>query len=178
MEGSRKRVSKTTARKRKIGILHARKTKRGKQALETIRTISKPYQIPKILTYLRKLDPFVFEELLLTVLEEAGYTIKRNKRYTHDGGADGVFTDSKGTVILIQAKCYSSYIKSLHVKQFSDVVSQSKATYGVFIHTGRTGQRARFRKPRNVTIISGNHLTRLLLKPTETFLRRPKIQTN
>ena len=166
---SKKWVRKT---KRPQGLIHARKTKRAARALETIRNIESPKKIPKILTYVRKLDPFVFEELLLTVLDEAGYRIRRSQRYTRDGGCDGCFRDENNREILLQAKRYSSHIKPTHVKEFGKLVGNFNAYYGIFVHTGRTGPKSHISKPRNVTIISGNHLVRLLLQPKDTFLRR------
>ncbi|WP_192840691.1 restriction endonuclease, partial [Enterobacter hormaechei] len=41
------------------------------------------------MNYLRKIDPFVFEELLLEGFEAHGFRTIRNKRYTGDGGIDG-----------------------------------------------------------------------------------------
>lgn len=41
------------------------------------------------IAYLRKIDPFVFEELLLEGFERRGFEVIRNRRYTGDGGIDG-----------------------------------------------------------------------------------------
>ncbi len=38
------------------------------------------------IAYLRKIDPFVFEELLLEGFERRGFEVIRNRRYTGDGG--------------------------------------------------------------------------------------------
>jgi len=40
------------------------------------------------IAYLRKIDPYVFEELLLEALLSKGFKITRNKRYSGDGGID------------------------------------------------------------------------------------------
>ncbi|MEX6059375.1 restriction endonuclease [Enterobacter hormaechei] len=45
--------------------------------------------LPTKINYLRKIDPFVFEELLLEGFEAHGFRTIRNKRYTGDGGIDG-----------------------------------------------------------------------------------------
>lgn len=39
--------------------------------------------------YLRKINPYVFEELLLLALERQGLTVVRNASYSGDGGTDG-----------------------------------------------------------------------------------------
>lgn len=90
-----------------------------------------------IFTYLRKIDPFVFEELILLAFKKHGFKIKRNRRYTHDGGIDGR-VKKNGEKYLIQAKRYSDYINEQHVKDFIRVCRTNKC-YGYFIHTGKTG---------------------------------------
>ncbi|EFI3550600.1 restriction endonuclease, partial [Escherichia coli] len=39
--------------------------------------------------YLRKINPYVFEELLLLAFERRGMRVIRNSRYSGDGGLDG-----------------------------------------------------------------------------------------
>ena len=41
------------------------------------------------LTYLRKISPYVFEELLLSAFERQGLAVVRNASYSVDGGLDG-----------------------------------------------------------------------------------------
>lgn len=53
--------------------------------------------------FLRSINPFTFEEMILETFEQRGYKVKRNTRYTGDGGIDGrVWLD--GDLFLIQAK--------------------------------------------------------------------------
>ncbi|WP_228703482.1 restriction endonuclease [Klebsiella pneumoniae] len=74
---------KITARKRR----HKRKQQQARRVLAKIQTLPAfGYKI----AYLRKIDPFTFEELLLEGFESHGFSIIRNKRYTGDGGIDGV----------------------------------------------------------------------------------------
>lgn len=115
------------------------------------------------INYLRKIDPFVFEELLLDSFDAKGYKIKRNKRYTGDCGIDGIVFDGQGKKILVQAKRYSGYIDPGHVELFSELIQRTGAFAGYFIHTGKTSPRTRlkFRKGR-VRIIGGGELIRLV----------------
>ena len=55
--------------------------------------------------YLRQVNPFLFEEMILTALKRHGFKIKRNRRYTGDGGIDGQAWWN-GQHYLIQAKRY------------------------------------------------------------------------
>ncbi len=59
--------------------------------------------------YLRGLNAFVFEEMILTALKKHGFKIIRNKRYTGDGGIDGrAYKNDQH--YLIQAKRYRKHI--------------------------------------------------------------------
>ncbi|HCJ0405636.1 TPA: restriction endonuclease, partial [Klebsiella variicola] len=85
---------------------HERKQSSAVRVIDKINTF--PHFGQKI-AYLRKIDPFVFEELLLEGFERRGFEVIRNRRYTGDGGIDGrVKID--GQTWLIQAKRYTSYI--------------------------------------------------------------------
>ncbi|MDS6629808.1 restriction endonuclease [Klebsiella variicola] len=65
---------------------HKRKQQSARRVLERIKTLP---GFPQKINYLRKIDPFVFEELLLEGFEAHGFRTIRNKRYTGDGGIDG-----------------------------------------------------------------------------------------
>lgn len=118
-----------------------------------------------VLSYLRKIDPFVFEELLLNAFRNKGYEIKRNERYTHDGGIDGRIS-LNGSLFLIQAKRYRSYVNPRHIRDFYFLIQRTEGVdKGFFIHTGRTG-RDTFRQYKDtcIEIISGDKLIDLILK--------------
>ncbi|EAA8071061.1 restriction endonuclease [Salmonella enterica subsp. enterica serovar Typhimurium] len=114
------------------------------------------------LTYLRKVSPYVFEELLLSAFERQGLTVVRNASYSGDGGLDGqVIID--GEHWLIQAKRYSRAVSPAHVEDFDRLLLQS-GRRGLFVHTGRTGKMSRSLRtasPR-LRIISGQRLLAIL----------------
>jgi len=112
--------------------------------------------------YLRKINPYVFEELLLLAFERQGYAVQRNASYTGDGGLDGR-VDIDGECWLIQAKRYSRTITPAHVQDF-DALLTRMGQRGLFIHTGRTGQKSKNASHTSVwlTIISGKKLMNLL----------------
>lgn len=118
------------------------------------------------LSYLRRVNPYVFEELLLLAMEHQGLKVIRNESYSGDGGLDGqVFI--RGQRWLIQAKRYSKAIDPTHVEAFSVLLIQHQCG-GLFIHTGRTGAKSRQHassKNNNtypLYIISGQRLLALL----------------
>jgi len=111
--------------------------------------------------FIRKVDPFVFESVILRSLDNRGIVIKRNKRVVADGGIDGRFKLEGFRWKLIQVKRYSSVINPKHVKDFAELCKKKK-TKGIFVHTGRTGPKSYSNLTDNIEIISGNRLLRLL----------------
>lgn len=116
-----------------------------------------------LISYLRKINPFTFEELILLAFEKKGYRVQRNARYTGDGGIDGtVFINGHKT--LIQAKRYKNFINQKHLYEFG-CLCREQTCNGLFIHTGRTGDTAKKVKQSfpEVKIISGKKLDQLFL---------------
>lgn len=114
------------------------------------------------MSYLRKINPYVFEELLLLAFERQGYAVQRNTSYSGDGGLDGR-VHINGECLLIQAKRYSRAIAPAHVQDF-DALLTRMGQRGLFIHTGRTGQKSRAVSSgsQQLMIISGQRLLALL----------------
>lgn len=139
-------------------IRHASKIRAAKKVLKRLQEINNPGQ--KI-SYLRKIDPFVFEELVLLAYKNQGHKIKRNKKYTGDGGIDGQVWIS-GQHYFIQAKRYSSAINPAHVTDFSKLVASNEGSMGLFVHTGRTGEKSKSNAINSIGFVSGNKLLSLL----------------
>ncbi|MDL4914904.1 MAG: restriction endonuclease [Enterobacterales bacterium endosymbiont of Blomia tropicalis] len=114
------------------------------------------------LVYLRRINPYAFEELLLLALERQGHPVQRNASYSGDGGLDGqVFID--GHRWLIQAKRYGKTITPAHIRNFGTLLLRERCG-GFFIHTGRTGNLSRLllHAYPQVRLISGQRLLNLL----------------
>ena len=112
--------------------------------------------------YLRKINPYVFEELLLLAFERRGMRVIRNSRYSGDGGLDGqVLID--GERWLIQAKRYGRTTRPSHIDDFGELLRR-EGCRGFFVHTGRTGpaSRARLSLWPDIELISGQRLLKLL----------------
>ncbi|EIC1200977.1 restriction endonuclease, partial [Escherichia coli] len=114
------------------------------------------------LKYLRKISPYVFEELLLLAFEQQGMPVIRNPSYSGDGGLDGQVVIG-GECWLIQAKRYGRTIRPAHIDAFGELLRR-KGCRGFFIHTGRTGNisRARLTLWPDIELISGQRLLQLL----------------
>ncbi|HHK5722543.1 restriction endonuclease [Serratia ureilytica] len=119
------------------------------------------------LAYLRKINPYVFEELLLLAFERQGYAVIRNTAYSGDGGLDGQVI-IEGKTYLIQAKRYGRTITSSHITSFGALLRHHHCQ-GFFIHTGRTGQlsHALLQNHPLVHLVSGQKLLALLAGNTE-----------
>lgn len=117
---------------------HHYKIKQGERILLKIRSFNGDNVEDRIINYLRKINPFTFEEMLLSLFEENGCKIKRNKKYTGDGGIDGKFKYN-GKWYYIQAKRYSNHIKNTDVQKFAELCHHNKVR-GLFIHTGKAGK--------------------------------------
>ena len=88
--------------------------------------------------YLRKVNPFTYEELVLDGFESAGYRAKRNRSYSGDGGVDGRVSKD-GVEYLVQCKRYRGYVSRQDVEDFSRVCTR-ECRKGFFVHTGKTGE--------------------------------------
>ncbi|WP_205953922.1 restriction endonuclease [Pantoea stewartii] len=133
-----------------------------KRAASALARLPQLYDDAARMVWLRKMNPYVFEEMLLTALSRQGFRIKRNASYSGDGGMDGQVWIA-GQRWLIQAKRYGATINAQHVVAFGELV-RKEACGGLFIHTGRTGEVSReaFRCCPDVTLISGQRLLQLL----------------
>lgn len=114
------------------------------------------------LLYLRKVNPYVFEEMILTALERRGIPVRRNPRYSGDGGLDGQFWVGNQRWV-VQAKRFSSAVRPEHVRDFGELARREKCK-GLFIHTGRTGQVSieAFQAYPEILLVSGASLLQLL----------------
>ncbi len=139
---------------------HVKNVRTANKLLAKLSTFENP---AAVINYLRKIDPFVFEKLLLSAFKKKGCKIKRNSHYTGDGGIDGrIFM--KGKLFLVQAKRYKGHINAEHVREFERAIKNHGAKGGFFVHTGRTGEKA-FPVNTRVKIISGDRLVSLLATP-------------
>lgn len=139
-------------------LSHTRRIKTARRVLKKLQAIETP---SAQFAYLRKIDPFVFEELILEAFHSGGVKIKRNSRYTGDGGIDGK-VKIHGRYVLIQAKRYSGYIDNKDIDVFSKLCEKN-GLLGLFIHTGKTGKGSYQEKSGEVDIVSGSRMLDLIL---------------
>ena len=155
----RRRRRKRASRERRRQRFHRRTRAAADRSLDKVRGFEKPAQV---IAYLRKIDHFAFEELLLSAFAARGSRVLRNRRYTGDGGFDGEIR-LNAQPVMVQAKRYSQAIDPAHVEAFSQACLSNGAR-GLFIHTGRTGplSRVRVREAGHIEIVSGDRLVALI----------------
>lgn len=147
-------------KKHKNSRLHARYLKQAERVYKYLQSTG--YSNAQKLTFLRKINPYVFEELVLIAFNRKGLPIKRNVRYSGDGGVDGVVV-IEGKECPVQCKRYRSHINARHVEAFA-ALCRERGAKGFFIHTGRTGTRsyAVLKDYHNIEFISGGQLIKLI----------------
>ena len=130
--------------------------------LHEIRGATESETFARRIAYLRKIDPLVFEEMVLDAFQRQGLIVERGTRYSGDGGLDGkIFRDNHW--IGIQCKRYKAGIKSEHVEQFERDLFRFGMTEGYFVHTGRTPSGVKHRR-NNVIVLSGRPLLDFLIQ--------------
>lgn len=162
-------------KKTRLKYSHKWRRKSSKKVLNKIQNMENA----QVFGYLRKVDPFVVEELILDCLEQReDVKVIRNKRYTGDLGIDGAFVHTEHIndkqikrKYVIQVKRYKSYINPKHLEEFKQHIKREKAHKGLFIHTGKTSKNSfNIEKSEDaLTIISGNKLIELLRNKTFSF---------
>jgi len=115
----------------------------------------------KMFGFCRNVNPYIFEEMVLTAFKNSGYKVRRSKSYSGDGGKDGeVFIN--GEWAFIQSKRYKRHIKKAHVTEFRELC-EKKRVKGIFVHCGRTSKNTWKELGNTVQIVSGNRLLYLLV---------------
>lgn len=155
---------------------HQRRVRQARRTLRTLRNLKGVATEARLFAYMRKIDPLVFEELVLCSFELAGTFIVRNLRYSGDGGIDGRAWIPGYGWCGIQSKRYGGHICSDHVAKFGSTLAQSCLDLGFFVHCGRTGSAAyQHLADRRIVLVSGQRLVALICRrqlPAASLLSR------
>lgn len=136
---------------------------KAKKVFNTLKRPEFKNQPGRLFAYVRCIDPFVFEELLLLSFKERGLKVIHNKRYTGDGGIDGIVVLPSNQRVAIQAKRYQNHIHTHHIRDFEQAIKKHQCVAGYFIHSGKSGKTIYQNLPQNIVLVSGENLHRLLL---------------
>lgn len=150
------------------GLILSPSSKHRRYIKRAYRVLDKIDQIPndaQALAYLKKIHHFVFEEAILNAVERHRKDVRiiRNKRYTGDGGLDGRLVLPGDRLVYIQAKRYGDYVNAADVKALGQLVRRDGAAFGLFVHTGKTGDLSwQHAQSGRVVIVSGSKLVHLM----------------
>jgi restriction system protein len=136
--------------------------------IERIRGFEGEALSARCIGYLRAVDPWVFEEVVLTCLEEGGAAILRNTAYTNDGGIDGrVHSVEAAQWIPVQCKRFERHVCRSDIFDFQKLLQERGYKRGLFVHTGRTGVAIRGSlRESEVELVSGEKLALLVRSAT------------
>ena len=127
----------------------------------------------QLLTKLRSTDPYQFEHMMVTLLNNMGYKGTDGQslvtQKSNDGGIDGIINqDPLGLqTIYVQVKRYAenNVIGSPEIDSFSGALRRKRADRGVFITTSSFTSGARqAAKQLNIALVDGEMLTNLMIQ--------------
>ena len=145
---------------------HRRRVAASRRILQTLRGFSGDGIAGRAFAYLRSVDPLLYEETVLSALEDAGAIVLRNLRYTGDGGIDGrcLLPGHGVRPFAVQCKRYGSAVAPKHVADFCRVIDGGQFVGGLLVHCGRTGPLSYSAlKGQPVHLVSGDSMLNLLL---------------
>lgn len=146
---------------------HSRRVASSRKVLARLRGFSGDGAAARAFGYLRTIDPFVYEETVLSALENAGALVVRNRRYTGDGGIDGRcwWPGLALRYLAVQCKRYGGAITPQHLNALSRQVTEGGHAGGLFVHCGRTGPASyEVLHGAPVQLVSGARMLNLLLR--------------
>ncbi|WP_432735242.1 restriction endonuclease [Cronobacter sakazakii] len=158
---------------RKTRGAHACRHQRYRQTANRVLLKMPELKAGQQILYLRKINPYVFEEMILTAIERRGIPVRRNQRYSGDGGIDGQFWIGQERW-LVQAKRFASAVRPEHIRQFGELARKEKCK-GLFVHTGRTGfiSVKHFNDYPEILLVSGSSLLDLLSGAPVEYILQP-----
>ncbi|WP_177307735.1 restriction endonuclease [Pseudoduganella namucuonensis] len=118
---------------------HQRNVRQSRRVLRAVRGFTAQGVGARSLAYLRAVDPLVFEEVVMSALEDAGLLVLRSRRYSGDGGVDGAVWLPGGGWHAVQSKRYRHHVCTAHVCAFGEAIASGGYDGGLFVHTGRSG---------------------------------------
>lgn len=154
---------------------HLRNVRHSRRVLRAVRGFKEPAVGARCLAYLRAVDPLVFEEVVLSALEDAGLLVLRGRRYSGDGGVDGlVWLPDRGWYA-VQSKRYRQHVCLAHVCAFGDAIAGGSYDGGLFVHTGRSGAALYpHMDAARIGLLSGDRLLRLVRDRILEYRERPQ----
>ncbi len=117
---------------------------------------------------LKKVNPGVFEKLMLSLLENMGYGLPEHRGKSGDEGIDGVIQDKLGVnPIYIQAKRWENNVREPEIRNFIGSLDTKKTDKGILFTTAGFDSRAKEaaeRSSKKIILIDGVKLAELMIE--------------
>lgn len=121
------------------------------------------YHYNKCLLQIRKINPYLFEEIIIHLFIRQNYKLVFKNQYSRDGGVDGKIKKWWGRKYIIQTKRHKGYLRMTDIDNFLLTMEKHKVKYGFFIHTGLVSNKIIKQIPRNITLLYGKKLVKFVL---------------
>jgi restriction system protein len=127
-----------------------------------------------LMEYLKGIDPYKFESLVLDLLQAMGYGGNREEaaqvtRKAKDGGIDGIINEDRLGLdkIYVQAKKWEGNVTISAIRDFGGTLLANSAHKGIFITTSdfpKTAHEYVEKIDRTIILINGKRLTELMIE--------------
>ena len=128
----------------------------------------------ELLDYVKGMDPYKFELLVIDLLQAMGYGGNREEaakvtKKSGDGGIDGIINEDRLGLdkIYVQAKKWEGVVTISAIRDFGGTLLAHSAQKGIFITTSdfpRTAIDYCEKIDRTIILINGKHLTELMIE--------------
>ena len=122
----------------------------------------------ELLTKIREIDPYRFEEVVADLLTAMGYGQLTVTQKSNDGGIDAVVNEDKLGLdkILVQAKRYKedNIVNELAIRNFAGALATRNVKKGIFVTTSSYSQKAiEAVAGMQVVLVDGDTLAKLMI---------------
>ena len=123
----------------------------------------------ELLSKLRTIDPYRFEEVVANLLEAMGYGELTVTKKSNDGGIDAIVNEDKLGLdkILVQAKRYApgNMVNELEIRNFAGALATRNVRKGIFVTTSTFSQKAiNAVSGMQIKLIDGERLAGLMIE--------------
>lgn len=122
-----------------------------------------------LLARLKTLDPYLFQRVILILLQKMGYGDFEETSRGADGGIDGIINQDRLGVerIYMQAKRYADgQVGGREMTNFIGAITRDRVRKGIFVTTSTFGQQAleNAKNAGNVILVDGEKLVELMME--------------
>ncbi|GAB2856258.1 hypothetical protein GCM10027277_26080 [Pseudoduganella ginsengisoli] len=142
---------------------HQHNVRRSRRVLRKVRGFKEPGAGARCLAYLRRIDPLLFEEVIMSALEDAGLFVLRSQHYGGDGGGDGVVWIPGRGWCSVLCNRFRGQVHAADVRAIAWALAKSGYDGGLLVHSCLcvTALHAQLDTAR-IALLGGDRLLRLI----------------